>query len=82
MSATLTDRSERKVDIHEIIFEVTNAPDGGYDARALGYGIFTQGDDWADLTEMAQDSVRCHFGDADLPSVIKLRLVRREVFPT
>ena len=30
----------------EIIFEVTEAVEGGYDARALGYGIFTQGDSW------------------------------------
>ena len=78
MSDTLTDKSEGKRDIQEIIFEVTEAPDGGYEARALGYGIFTQGDDWADLKEMAQDAVRCHFGDTDLPSVIKLRLGRWE----
>ena len=26
----------------EIIFEVTEAPEGGYDARALGHSIFTQ----------------------------------------
>ncbi len=78
MSDTLTDRSERKMDIHEIIFELTEAPDGGYDARALGYSIFTQGDDWADVTEMARDAVRCDFGDAALPIVITLRLGRRE----
>ena len=30
----------------EIIFEVTEALEGGYDARALGHSIFTQGDDW------------------------------------
>ena len=29
----------------EIIFEVTKAIEGGYNARALGYGIFTQGGD-------------------------------------
>ena len=45
----------------EIIFEVTEAVEGGYDARALGYGIFTQGDDWDDLKEMVQDAVLCHF---------------------
>ena len=27
----------------EIIFEVTEAIEGGFDARALGYSIFTQG---------------------------------------
>ncbi len=27
----------------EIIFEVTEAVEGGYDAKALGYCIYTQG---------------------------------------
>lgn len=44
----------------EIIFEVTEAADGGYDARALGHAIFTQGEDWADLKAMVRDAVRCH----------------------
>ena len=34
---------------NEIIFKVTEAPEGGYDARALGHGVFTQGEDWDDL---------------------------------
>ena len=38
----------------EIIFEVTEAVEGGYDARALGYSIFTQGEDWADLKAMVK----------------------------
>ena len=33
----------------EIIFETTDAEEGGYCAKARGYGIFTQGDDWDDL---------------------------------
>ena len=49
----------------EITFEVTEAPEGGFDARALGHSIFTQGEDWADLKAMVTDAVRCHFGDAD-----------------
>ncbi len=56
----------------EIIFEVTEAPEGGYDARALGHAIFTQGDDWDDLKEMARDAVLCHFEDDDAPRVITL----------
>ena len=47
----------------EIIFEVTEAVEGGYDAKALGYSIFTQGENWADLKEMVKDAVRCHFDD-------------------
>ena len=45
----------------EIIFEVTEALEGGYDARALGHSIFTQGDDWDDLKAMVSDAVLCHF---------------------
>lgn len=47
--------------MREIIFEVTEAPEGGYDARALGHSVFTQGDDWDDLRETVRDAVlgRC-----------------------
>ena len=62
----------------EIIFEVTEAVEGGYDARALGYSIFTQGEDWDDLKKMARDAVRCHFDDGVTPRVIRLHLVREE----
>ena len=62
----------------EIIFEVTEAVEGGYDAKALGYSIFTQGENWDDLKEMARDAVLCHFGDNWRPHVIRLHLVREE----
>ena len=62
----------------EIIFEVTEAVGGGYDARALGYSIHTQGDDWDDLKEMARDAVPCHFAEDEAPQVIRLHLVREE----
>ena len=57
----------------EIIFEVTEAVEGGYDARALGYSIFTQGEDWADLKAMVRDAVLCHFEDDSLPIACRLR---------
>ena len=62
----------------EIVFEVTETLEGGYDARALGHAIFTQGDDWEDLKEMARDAVLCHFEDGDAPRVIRLHLVKDE----
>lgn len=62
----------------EIIFEVTESPEGGYEARALGHSIFTQGDDWADLKRMARDAVRCHFDGEAVPLVVRLHLVRDE----
>lgn len=63
----------------EIIFEVTEDElDGGYSASALGYGIHTQGEDWADLKEMARDAVLCYFDEDRVPKTIRLRLVRDE----
>ena len=62
----------------EIILEVTEAPEGGYDARALGHGVFTRCEDWDDLKEMVRDAVRRHFGDDDVPGVIRLHFVRDE----
>ena len=62
----------------EIIFEVTEAPEGGYDAKALGHSIFTQGEDWDELKDMVRDAVLCHFDEDDVPRVIRLHLVREE----
>ncbi|MXW12332.1 MAG: 2-oxoisovalerate dehydrogenase [Synechococcus sp. SB0668_bin_13] len=60
----------------KIVFEVSEAPEGGYDARALGHGIFTQGEDWGDLKDMVRDAVRrCHFTGDDVPGVIRLHYV-------
>ena len=62
----------------EIIFEVTEAVEGGYDARALGYSIYTQGENWEALREMARDAVLCHFDEDGAPRVIRLHHVRDE----
>ena len=51
----------------EIVFQVREAPEGGYTARAVGYSIFTQGDDWEDLKYMLRDAVLCHFEDGEAP---------------
>ena len=52
----------------EIVFQVRESPEGGYEARAVGYSIFTQGDDWDDLKYMMRDAVLCHFEDGQVPS--------------
>lgn len=62
----------------EIIFTVTEATEGGYDAKALGHSIFTQGRDWVDLKAMAKDAVLCHFDEGCAPQVIRLHLVKEE----
>ena len=63
----------------EIIFEVIKSDEGGYDARALGHAIFTQGEDWNELKEMARKAVLCHFDDAVKPKEIRLLQIRDEV---
>ena len=62
----------------EIIFAVTESMEGGYEARALGHSIFTQGEDWPELKVMVRDAVLCHFDKTDVPRVIRLHLVRED----
>ncbi len=65
----------------EIIFLVEESPEGGYEARALGYPIFTEADTFEDLKRMAQDAVRCHFDEADRPDLIRLHVLKEEILP-
>jgi len=64
----------------EIIFSVQESPEGGYEARALGYPIFTQGATLEDLRHMVRDAVRCHFEPDSTPPIIRLHIVKDEVF--
>jgi hypothetical protein len=66
----------------EIIFVVEEAPEGGYEARALGHSIFTEAESLEELREMVRDAVLCHFDDTERPSVIRLHLVRDELLAT
>jgi hypothetical protein len=64
----------------EIIFSVQESPEGGYEAHALGHAIFTQAETLEGLKAMVRDAVRCHFGGNTAPSVIRLHIVKDEVF--
>jgi hypothetical protein len=63
----------------EIIFLVEETPEGGYQARALGYAIFTESDTFEELKTMVQDSVQCHFEPEEMPRIIRLHMVKDEV---
>ncbi len=65
----------------EIIFEVHDSPEGGYEAQALGHSIYTQADTMEELRAMVRDAVRCHFEEDARPAVIRLHLVKDEVIP-
>ena len=63
----------------EIIFEVNDSPEGGFEARALGHSIFTEADSLDELRAMVRDAVLCHFEELQRPSVIRLHMVKDEV---
>lgn len=47
----------------EIVFTVTEDPEGGYTARALGYSIFTEGETLEEVKHNIIDAVNCHFDE-------------------
>ncbi|MBA4181415.1 MAG: 2-oxoisovalerate dehydrogenase [Anaerolinea sp.] len=63
----------------EIIFVVTEDPEGGYTARALGESIFTEADDLPSLRERVRDAVRCHFEEGAAPRVVRLHFVHDDI---
>lgn len=56
----------------EIIFVVTEAPEGGFTARALGEAIFTEADDLTVLRERVRDAARCHFEEGEPTRTVRL----------
>lgn len=65
--------------MNEIIFNVEESPEGGYEAQALGYSIFTDGDSLEELKENVKDALRTHFGE-EMPKVVRLHMVKDIVF--
>jgi len=63
----------------EIIFIVEESLEGGYEAKALGHSIFTDGDTIEELKQNIKDAIHCHF-EADAPKIVRLHLVKEEVF--
>ena len=63
----------------EIIFVVEDSPEGGYEARALGESIFTEGDTQEELRRNIKESVMCHFDEGKAPAIIRLHYVKEEL---
>jgi hypothetical protein len=62
--------------LEEIIFEVTEEPEGGFSARALGESIVTQAEDLEALKVAVRDAVLCHFDEGQAPRLIRLHWVK------
>jgi predicted RNase H-like HicB family nuclease len=66
--------------MNEIMFLIEDDPEGGYNAQALGYSIFTEGETVEEVKENIADALRCHFDDPqDMPKMIRLHFVREEI---
>ncbi len=64
----------------ELIFEVREAEEGGYVARALGQSIFTEAETWQELRENVREAASLHFEDAEVkPKLIQLHFVKDEL---
>ena len=65
----------------EFIFSVQESSEGGYEARALGYSIFTQADTIDEWKRNVREAVHCHFDERQAPAIICPHLVKDEVIP-
>lgn len=65
--------------MNEIFFLVEEAIEGGYNARAIGESIYTEGDNIEELKANIRDAVHCHFDEGKAPKIIRLHFVKEEV---
>jgi hypothetical protein len=64
----------------ELIFEVREAEEGGYTARALGHSIFTEAESWDELRDNVLEATSLHFEDEpSRPKLIQLHFVKDEL---
>jgi hypothetical protein len=65
--------------MNEIFFLVEEAIEGGYNARAIGESIFTEGDSLDELRANIKEAVQCHFDEGKAPKIIRLHFVKEEI---
>jgi predicted RNase H-like HicB family nuclease len=66
----------------ELIFEIRDAEEGGYYARALGHAIFTQAETWEELRKNTLEAVSLHFEESAVRlSIVQLHYVKDESIP-
>jgi predicted RNase H-like HicB family nuclease len=66
----------------ELIFEVRDAEEGGYWARALGQPVFTEAETWDELRANVIEATSLHFEDGGIrPRLLQLHYVKDELIP-
>jgi predicted RNA binding protein YcfA (HicA-like mRNA interferase family) len=62
----------------ELIFEIRDAEEGGFSARALGHSIFTEAETWDELRANMLEAVSVHFEEAMVrPRLVQMLRQRR-----
>jgi len=64
---------------NEIIFIIEESLEGGYEARAVGHSIFTEGDTVEELKQNIVEAVSCHFEEEKKPKLIRLHYIKEEI---
>ncbi|MFZ6033677.1 MAG: 2-oxoisovalerate dehydrogenase [Melioribacter sp.] len=64
---------------NEIIFVVEDSLDGGYEAKALDYSIFTEAETMEELKRNIVEAVNCHFDEEEKPLIIRLHYIKEEL---
>ncbi len=65
--------------MNEIFFLVEEAIEGGYNARAIGESIYTEGDSLDELKANIREAVQCHFDEGKAPKIVRLHFVKEEI---
>jgi hypothetical protein len=60
--------------MRELVFNVTQEDDGGFCAKSVGEGIYTQGDTWNELCHMVVDATQGYFYVSEPPTTVRLCL--------
>ncbi len=77
-----TNHRSGNLQLIELIFEIRDAEEGGYWARALGHAIFTQGENWEELRSNVLEAISVDFEDAPThPRLAQLHDVKDELIP-
>ncbi len=64
--------------MNEIIFLIEEVVEGGYNARALGESIFTQGETLEETKLNIKEAVECHFDEGKKPKLIRLHMIKEK----
>jgi hypothetical protein len=63
----------------DLIFEVRDAEEGGFCARALGHAIFTEAETWEQLRANVLEATALHFEDGSMrPRLLQLHYVKED----